>query len=65
MAQACGAGLLAGYADVLADPGPAVLRGYLTEASTPCYACASMTTCAIVVDYKTNRLGGYDEPLTA
>jgi exodeoxyribonuclease V beta subunit len=60
------AGPLSTYADVLADLPPAPLRGYLTgsidavlrvrDASGPRY---------LVVDYKTNRLGGQDEPLTA
>ena len=58
---------LAGYADLLAGLGPAHLRGYLTgsidavlrvrdQAGEPRY---------LVVDYKTNRLAPWDEPLTA
>jgi exodeoxyribonuclease V beta subunit len=59
-------GLLASYADALAELPDVPLRGYLTGsidvvlrvggAAGPRY---------LVVDYKTNRLGGYDEPLTA
>ena len=62
----CGAGVLSAYADRLATLDAAPLRGYLTgsidvvlrvwDDGTPRY---------LVVDYKTNRLGGYDEPLTA
>jgi exodeoxyribonuclease V beta subunit len=59
-------GLLSSYADALAELPDVPLRGYLTGsidavlrvggAADPRY---------LVVDYKTNRLGGYDEPLTA
>jgi exodeoxyribonuclease V beta subunit len=59
-------GPLSTYADVLAGLAPAPLRGYLTgsidavlrvgDTASPRY---------VVVDYKTNRLGGRDEPLTA
>jgi exodeoxyribonuclease V beta subunit len=59
-------GLLSSYADELAELPDVPLRGYLTGsidvvlrvggAADPRY---------LVVDYKTNRLGGYDEPLTA
>ena len=62
----CSTGVLSGYADELAALDPAPLRGYLTGSidavlrlrvdGTPTY---------LVVDYKTNRLGGYVEPLTA
>ncbi|MGH8970810.1 MAG: UvrD-helicase domain-containing protein, partial [Actinomycetes bacterium] len=59
-------GLLSAYADELAALPDVPLRGYLTgsidavlrvrDGDDPDY---------LVVDYKTNRLGGYDEPLTA
>ena len=62
----CPDGTLSSYADVLAALPDAPLRGYLTgsidavlrvrDGADPRY---------LVVDYKTNRLGGYDEPLTA
>jgi exodeoxyribonuclease V beta subunit len=59
-------GPLSSYADALAGLADVPLRGYLTgsidavlrvgDGAEPRY---------LVVDYKTNRLGGYDEPLTA
>ncbi|MDQ1670826.1 MAG: exodeoxyribonuclease beta subunit [Actinomycetota bacterium] len=62
----CPTGLLSSYADALAGLPDVPLRGYLTgsidavlrvgDRANPHY---------LVVDYKTNRLGGYDEPLTA
>jgi exodeoxyribonuclease V beta subunit len=60
------AGLLSTYADELAALPDVPLRGYLTgsidavlrvrDGADPRY---------LIVDYKTNRLGGHDEPLTA
>lgn len=62
----CPSGPLATYADALAGLQNTPLRGYLTgsidlvlrlgDKDSPRY---------LVVDYKTNRLGGRDEPLTA
>ncbi len=62
----CPTGLLSSYADALAALPDVPLRGYLTgsidavlrvgDRSRPGY---------LVVDYKTNRLAGPDEPLTA
>jgi exodeoxyribonuclease V beta subunit len=62
----CVVGPLASYADALADLADTPLRGYLTgsidlvlrvgDKGKPKY---------VVVDYKTNRLGGRGEPLTA
>jgi exodeoxyribonuclease V beta subunit len=64
----CPDGPLADYADALAGLEPTPLRGYLSgsidvvlrvrsrDGSQPRY---------LVVDYKTNRLGGFGEPLTA
>ncbi|HEU4913182.1 MAG TPA: UvrD-helicase domain-containing protein [Actinomycetes bacterium] len=59
-------GPLSSYADALAGLADVPLRGYLTgsidavlrvrDGAVPRY---------LVVDYKTNRLAGYDEPLTA
>jgi exodeoxyribonuclease V beta subunit len=59
-------GPLSSYADALAGLADVPLRGYLTgsidavlrlrDGDAPRY---------LVVDYKTNRLAGYDEPLTA
>jgi exodeoxyribonuclease V beta subunit len=62
----CRTGLLAGYADALTELEPAPLRGYLTG-SIDCVlrVRADGGVRYVVVDYKTNRLGGYDEPLTA
>jgi exodeoxyribonuclease V beta subunit len=55
---------LAGYADLLADPalGDAPLRGYLNGSID---AVLRVEDRYVVVDYKTNRLGVPDEPLTA
>ena len=55
---------LAGYADLVADPGlgPAVLAGYLTGSID---AVLRVDGRYLVVDYKTNRLGPPDRPPTA
>ncbi len=55
---------LAPYADLLEDPvvGDAVLRGYLGGSID---AVLRIDDRYLVLDYKTNRLGQYDEPLTA
>jgi exodeoxyribonuclease V beta subunit len=55
---------LSGYADQLADPllGDAVLEGYLTGSID---AVLRVDGRYVVVDYKTNRLGTPDRPLTA
>ncbi len=55
---------LAPYADLLEDPvvGDAVLRGYLGGSID---AVLRVDDQFLVVDYKTNRLGPFDEPLTA
>jgi exodeoxyribonuclease V beta subunit len=56
-------GLLAAYADALAELPDVPLRGYLTGSIDAVLRVAGPRY--LVVDYKTNRLGGYDEPLTA
>jgi exodeoxyribonuclease V beta subunit len=56
-------GLLATYADALAELPDVPLRGYLTGSIDAVLRVAGPKY--LVVDYKTNRLGGYDEPLTA
>ena len=62
----CSTGVLSGYADALATLDPAPLRGYLTGSIDAVLRVrADGAPCYLVVDYKTNRLGGYDEPLTA
>ncbi len=55
---------LAPYADLLEDPvvGDAVLRGYLGGSVD---AVLRVDGRYLVVDYKTNRLGAFDEALTA
>jgi exodeoxyribonuclease V beta subunit len=55
---------LAGYADLLADPvvGDGALRGYLGGSID---SVLRVDGRYVVVDYKTNRLGSFDEPLTA
>ncbi|WP_375502556.1 UvrD-helicase domain-containing protein [uncultured Jatrophihabitans sp.] len=55
---------LAGYADLLDDPvvGDATLRGYLGGSID---AVLRVDDRFLIVDYKTNRLGAFDEPLTA
>ena len=56
--------LLTPYADLLEDPvvGDAALRGYLGGSID---AVLRVDDRYLVVDYKTNRLGAFDEPLTA
>ncbi|HEX8495956.1 MAG TPA: UvrD-helicase domain-containing protein [Actinomycetales bacterium] len=62
----CGDGPLVSYADALAELEPAPLRGYLNGSIDAVLRVATSTGPRyLVVDYKTNRLGGYDEPLTA
>ena len=56
------------YADALADPalGGQSLRGYLTgSVDVVMRVSVDGETRYLTVDYKTNWLGGYDEPLTA
>jgi exodeoxyribonuclease V beta subunit len=55
---------LAGYADLLDDPvvGEATMRGYLGGSID---AVLRVGGRYVVIDYKTNRLGAFDEPLTA
>jgi exodeoxyribonuclease V beta subunit len=62
----CPTGLLSSYADVLADLAPAPLRGYLSGSIDAVLRVGSSESRRyLVVDYKTNRLGGRDEALTA
>jgi exodeoxyribonuclease V beta subunit len=62
----CPTGVLSSYADVLADLAPAPLRGYLTgSVDVVLRVGATERRRYLVVDYKTNRLGSRDEPLTA
>ncbi|MGZ4615429.1 MAG: 3'-5' exonuclease, partial [Actinomycetes bacterium] len=59
-------GPLSSYADALAELPDVPLRGYLTGSIDAVLRVAGRTSPRyVVVDYKTNRLGGYDEPLTA
>jgi exodeoxyribonuclease V beta subunit len=59
-------GLLSSYADALAELPDVPLRGYLTGSIDAVLRIGDPTSPRyVVVDYKTNRLGGYDEPLTA
>ena len=59
-------GLLSTYADALAELPDVPLRGYLTGSIDAVLRVgASAAPRYLVVDYKTNRLGGHDEPLTA
>ena len=58
------AGPLSSYADELAGLPDVPLRGYLTGSIDAVLRVGSPPR-YLVVDYKTNRLGGYDEPLTA
>ena len=59
-------GPLADYADALAGLDPAPLRGYLNGSIDVVLRIgAGASARYLVVDYKTNRLGGYGEPLTA
>jgi exodeoxyribonuclease V beta subunit len=57
-------GPLSTYADALAGLPDVPLRGYLTGSIDAVLRIGSPAR-YLVVDYKTNRLGGYDEPLTA
>jgi exodeoxyribonuclease V beta subunit len=60
------AGQLATYADALAELPDVPLRGYLTGSIDAVLRVGGATGPRyVVVDYKTNRLGGYDEPLSA
>jgi exodeoxyribonuclease V beta subunit len=62
----CPTGVLSSYADVLADLAPAPLRGYLTGSIDAVLRVGSKQSRRyLVADYKTNRLGSRDEPLTA
>jgi exodeoxyribonuclease V beta subunit len=62
----CPTGPLASYADVLAGLPTTPLRGYLTGSIDAVVRIgAEPDRRYLVVDYKTNRLGGRDEPLTA
>ncbi len=62
----CPTGPLSSYADVLAGLAPAPLRGYLSGSIDAVLRLGGGKSLRyLVVDYKTNRLGGYDEPLTA
>jgi exodeoxyribonuclease V beta subunit len=64
--QHCSTGPLSGYADALDDLPYAPLRGYLTGSIDAVLRVGEPASRRyLVVDYKTNRLGGYDEPLTA
>jgi exodeoxyribonuclease V beta subunit len=58
-------GLLSSYADALADLPDVPLRGYLTGSVDAVLRVGGAAPRYLVVDYKTNRLGGHDEPLTA
>jgi exodeoxyribonuclease V beta subunit len=61
----CPTGPLSDYADALAALEPAPLRGYLTGSIDVVLRVGSGRSVRyLVVDYKTNRLGAYDEPLT-
>ena len=57
-------GPLSSYADALAGLPDVPLRGYLTGSIDVVLRVGSPPR-YLLVDYKTNRLGGYDEPLTA
>jgi exodeoxyribonuclease V beta subunit len=59
----CPDGPLSAYADALADLPAAPLRGYLTGSIDAVLRVDGPRY--LVVDYKTNRLGGRDEPLSA
>jgi len=59
-------GLLSSYSGALAELADVPLRGYLTGSIDAVLRVGGRATPRyLVVDYKTNRLGGYDEPLTA
>ena len=62
----CPTGTLSTYADALADLPFAPLRGYLTGSIDAVLRVGEgASERYLVVDYKTNRLGAHDEPLTA
>ncbi len=62
----CPTGLLSTYADALAELPDVPLRGYLSGSIDAVLRVGTPASPRyLVVDYKTNRLGGYDEPLTA
>jgi len=62
----CPTGPLASYADALADLPYAPLRGYLTGSIDAVLRVGKGESRRyLVVDYKTNRLGSREEPLTA
>ncbi len=59
-------GPLSSYADALAGLAPAPLRGYLTGSIDAVLRVGPPEQRRyVIVDYKTNRLGGREEPLTA
>ncbi|MHB1064447.1 MAG: UvrD-helicase domain-containing protein [Georgenia sp.] len=57
--------VFAPYPDHLAGLGEAKLLGYLTGSIDAVLRCGHDEPRYLVVDYKTNRLGVFDEPLTA
>ena len=62
----CPTGPLSSYADRLADLPPAPLRGYLTGSIDAVLRVGDAEHRRyLVVDYKTNRLGSREQPLTA
>jgi len=62
----CPTGPLATYADALAELPDVPLRGYLTGSVDAVLRVGEPASRRyLVVDYKTNRLGGREEPLTA
>jgi exodeoxyribonuclease V beta subunit len=62
----CPTGQLSGYADSLAQLDDVPLRGYLTGSIDAVLRISDPAAARfVVVDYKTNRLGGHEEPLTA
>jgi exodeoxyribonuclease V beta subunit len=62
----CPTGSLSSYADALADLAPAPLRGYLTGSIDAVLRVGEGESRRyLVVDYKTNRLGSREQPLTA
>jgi exodeoxyribonuclease V beta subunit len=62
----CPTGPLSSYADVLAELAPAPLRGYLTGSIDAVLRVGEgQSRRYLVVDYKTNRLGSREQPLTA
>ena len=62
----CPSGRLSTYADSLAQLDDVPLRGYLSGSIDAVLRVGGTSNPRfVVVDYKTNRLGGYEEPLTA